>query len=80
MLGQRDYSVFGQEGLHWRTRKDIGDLRLAKCSTLYSAVFNNVHSYISWGLISWVVQATKFMPHDNVYDYGIGNSANAECE
>ena len=50
MLGQRDYSVFGQEGLHWRTRKDIGDLRLAKCSTLYSAVFNNVHSYISWGL------------------------------
>ena len=25
-------------------------LHLAKCSTLYSAVFNNVHSYISWGL------------------------------
>ena len=26
------------------------DLRLVKCSTLYYAVFNNVHSYISWGL------------------------------
>ena len=30
-------------------RKDIEDLHLAKCGTLYSAVFkyNNVHSYIS---------------------------------
>ena len=31
-------------------KKDIEDLCLAKCSTLYSAMFNNVHSYISWGL------------------------------
>ena len=38
--------MFGQEGLHLRMKKDIEDLHLAKCSTLYSAVFNNVHSYI----------------------------------
>ena len=37
-LGQLDYDVFGQEGLRWRMRKDIDDLCLAKCSTLYSAV------------------------------------------
>ena len=49
-MGQRDYSVFDQEGLRWRMRKNIDDLHLAKCSTLYSAVFNNVHSYILWGL------------------------------
>ena len=42
--------MFDQEGLRWRMRKDIDDLHFAKCSTLYSAVFNNVHSYISWGL------------------------------
>ena len=30
--------MFGQEGLRERTRKDIEDLHLAKCSTLYSAV------------------------------------------
>ena len=42
--------MFGQEGLRWRVRKDIEDLHLEKCSTLYSAVFNNAHSYISWGL------------------------------
>ena len=42
--------MFGQEGLRWRTRKDIEDLHLAKRSALYSAVFNNVHSYILWGL------------------------------
>ena len=49
-LGQRDYSVFGQKGLCWRMRKDIENLHSANCSTLYSAVFNNVYSYISWGL------------------------------
>ena len=49
-LGQRNYSVFGQEGLRWRMRKDIEDLHLAKCSTLYSTVFNNVHNCISWSL------------------------------
>ena len=42
--------MFGQEGLRWRMRKDIEDLHLAKCSTLYSAVFNNVHNYILWRL------------------------------
>ena len=40
--------MFGQDGLRWRMRKDIEDLHLAKCGTLYSAVFNNVQ--FSWGL------------------------------
>ena len=42
--------MFGQEGLRWRMRKDIEDLHLAKCTTLYSAVFNKEYSYIPWGL------------------------------
>ena len=68
--------MFGQEGLRWRMRKNIEDLHLAKCSTLYSAVFNNVHSYILWGL-NFVCSpghknlTHKNLPYENFYDDGI---------
>ena len=42
------------------------DLHLAKCGTLYSAVFNNAHNYYSWGLNFVGSPATKFMPLENL--------------
>ena len=72
--------MFGQEGLRWRMQKDIEDLQLANCSTLYSAVFDSVHSYISWGsnfvgspgheIYAPQKFDTKVLPHENFYDYG----------
>ena len=80
-FGQRDYSIFGQEGICRRMSKDIGDLHLANCSTLYSAVLDSVHSYNLWGLNFVGSPGTKFMPHknltqnfcthENFYDYSM---------